>query len=100
MISDTQAPMWIEKVFLKSHHNEKATSILFDQIVKQKPEFLFILGDVTAKSSKKRRWRAMDNYLSSCRAAGIAVNALLGNHDMMGNARKGESNFLKRFSTV
>jgi calcineurin-like phosphoesterase family protein len=97
MISDTQAPMWIEKVFLKSDHNEKATAILFEQIVKQKPEFLFVLGDVTAKSSKEKKWRAMDTYLSSCRSSGISANALLGNHDVMGNARKGELNFLKRF---
>lgn len=97
MISDTQAPMWIEKVFLKSHNNEKATSILFDQIVKLKPDNLFILGDVTAKSAKEKRWRAMDNYLSACRASGISVTALLGNHDVMGNAKKGEQNFKKRF---
>ncbi len=97
MMSDTQAPMWIEKVFLKSDHNERATSILFDEIVKLKPGFLFILGDVTSWSAKEKKWGAMDNYLKSCRASGIAVSALLGNHDVMGNARKGESNFQKRF---
>ncbi len=97
MISDTQAPMWIEKVFLKSDHNEKATSILFDEIIKLKPEFLFILGDVTSWSAEEKRWHAMDNYLQVCRSSGITVNALLGNHDVMGNAQNGESNFLKRF---
>lgn len=97
MISDTQAPMWIEKVFLKSDHNEEATAILFDQIVKLKPKNLFILGDVTALSAKEKKWRAMDTYLSSCRNVGITVTALLGNHDVMGNAKKGERNFNKRF---
>jgi len=97
MISDTQAPMWIEKVFLKSDHNEEATTILFDQIVKVKPENLFILGDVTAWSAKKKKWRAMDTYLSACRNAGVEVTALLGNHDVMGCTRKGERNFKERF---
>lgn len=97
MISDTQAPMWIERLFLKANNNEKATARLFDQIVKQRPGNLFILGDVTAWSAKEKKWHAMDSYLDACRAAGIAVTALLGNHDVMGCARKGESNFIKRF---
>jgi hypothetical protein len=97
MISDTQAPMWIEKVFLKSHNNEKATSILFDQIVKLKPKNLFILGDVTSWSAKEKKWQTMDKYLSSCRNEGITVAGLLGNHDVMGSVKKGERNFKKRF---
>src|SRR5258706_2989220 len=80
MISDTQAPMRIEKLFLKSDHNEKATAILFEQIVKLMPEYLFILGDVTSCSAKERKWDAMDGYLQACRNSGINVSALFGNH--------------------
>jgi UDP-2,3-diacylglucosamine pyrophosphatase LpxH len=97
MISDTQAPMWVEKLFLKQDHNEKATAILFDEIVKLKPENLFILGDVTSWSAKEKKWRAMDTYLSSCRNSGVTVTALLGNHDVMGSVKKGVRNFKKRF---
>ncbi len=97
MISDTQAPMWIEKVFLKSDHNEKATAILFEQIVKLKPQCLFILGDVTSWSAKEKKWHAMDGYLQACRASGIQVTALFGNHDVMGSVRKADANFTKRF---
>jgi hypothetical protein len=97
IISDTQAPMWIEKVFLKSDRNEEATSDLFSEIVKLRPGSLFILGDVTAWSAKKKKWRAMDKYVSACRASNIKVTALLGNHDVMGCARKGVANFKKRF---
>ena len=39
----------------------------------------------------------MDNYLQQCRSSGIPVHALLGNHDVMGSVKKGESNFRKRF---
>jgi hypothetical protein len=97
MISDTQAPMWIEKLFLKSNNNEKATAILFDQIVKLKPENLFILGDVTSWSAKEKKWQAMDSYLQNCQAASITVAALFGNHDVMGSVEKAEINFKKRF---
>ncbi len=97
MISDTQAPMRIEKLFLKSDHNEKATAILFEQIVKLMPEYLFILGDVTSWSAKERKWGAMDGYLQACRNSDIKVSALFGNHDVMGSVKKAESNFIKRF---
>ena len=97
MVSDTQAPLWIEKLFLKSHDNERATASIFDQIVQLRPSVLFILGDVTSWGAKERKWSAMDRYLKRCRESGIPVHALLGNHDVMGNARNGESNFLGRF---
>lgn len=95
--SDTQAPMWIEDMFLKSNHNEKATSLLFSEIEKQKPANLFILGDVVSLGHKEKKWKKMDLYLQRCRDAGIEVSALLGNHDVMGNAKKGEKVFQKRF---
>ena len=97
MISDTQAPMRIEKLFLKSHHSEEATRTLFGQIVKLKPEYLFILGDVTSWSASEKKWQAMDEYLRECRDSSIPVAALLGNHDVMGSAKKGKFNFKKRF---
>jgi UDP-2,3-diacylglucosamine pyrophosphatase LpxH len=96
-VSDTQAPMWIEDVFLKSNKNEKATALLFSEIVNQKPSDLFILGDVVTLGYKEKKWKKMDSYLQSCRDAGIAVSALLGNHDVMSNSKKGEEVFQLRF---
>jgi Icc-related predicted phosphoesterase len=96
-ISDTQAPLWIEKIFRKTHHNKAATARLLEQIIQLKPRTLFIAGDVTAWSATEKYWQAMDSYLKRCRSAGIPVHALLGNHDVMGSAQKGERNFLKRF---
>jgi UDP-2,3-diacylglucosamine pyrophosphatase LpxH len=89
--------MWIEKLFIKSDHNTEATKLLFDDIIKRKPVDLFILGDVVSLAHKKKRWKAMDNYLKTVREEGIPVYALLGNHDVMGNAKKGEELFHKRF---
>lgn len=96
-VSDTQAPMWAETIVLKANHNEKATGKVFHDIIKTKPSTLFILGDVVNLSCKEKRWHNMDRYLDSCRQAGIPVSALLGNHDVMSNASKGESNFQRRF---
>jgi UDP-2,3-diacylglucosamine pyrophosphatase LpxH len=96
-VSDTQAPMWIEKVFLKSNRNELATSVVMASIAKQKPTQLFILGDVVALGYKDKKWNAMDSYVRVCRDSGIQVSALLGNHDVMSRAKKGEEKFQQRF---
>ncbi len=97
LVSDTQKPMWIEKVFLKSNHNQEATKLIFQKLIKTKPTDLFILGDVVSLGHKEKKWKAIDSYLKESRERGIAVTALLGNHDVMGNAAKGEAVFQKRF---
>ncbi len=96
-VSDTQEPMWIEDVFLKSDRNEKATSLIMADIARQKPTQLFMLGDVVALGYKNKKWKAMDLYLQQCRDSGVVVSALLGNHDVMMRAEKGEQKFQQRF---
>ncbi|MEO5571002.1 MAG: metallophosphoesterase [Bacteroidia bacterium] len=96
-ISDTQAPMWVETLWLKSNKNTSATKLLFEEITQHKPRCLFILGDVVARGPKENKWTEMDKYLAASRANGIPVYALLGNHDVMGNAKKGEEKLNKRF---
>lgn len=96
-ISDTQAPMCVEKIFLKSNQNTLATELLFRDITQFRPRCLFILGDVVSKGPREKKWEKMDQYLASARSSGIPVYALLGNHDVMGSAKKGEIQFNKRF---
>lgn len=96
-LSDTQAPMWVETLALKRNNNEEATARIFLDIVQRRPSHLFILGDVVKLGYKKKKWTTMDIYLDSCRRAGIKVSALLGNHDVMTRAKKGELQFQHRF---
>jgi len=96
-VSDTQAPMLIEKLFLKAHHNSRATQLLFNAIDQKLPRCVFILGDVVAKGHREKKWRAIDQYLAALRKNDIPVYALLGNHDLMGNPSKGQEKFNKRF---
>lgn len=96
-VSDTQAPMWIEKVFLRSNQNEKATKLIFTEIQKEKPQSLFILGDVVSLSYKEKKWKNIDQYIKHLRDSGTSVTALMGNHDVMTRAEKGRVNFEKRF---
>jgi UDP-2,3-diacylglucosamine pyrophosphatase LpxH len=95
--SDTQAPMWVETLWLKAHNNRAATKKLFTEIGDRKPGSLFLLGDVVNLGYSKRQWKPMDTYLQSLRDKGIDVNAILGNHEVMGRAKKGQQKFQARF---
>lgn len=96
-VSDTQAPMWEERIFLRSNHNEEATRLIFNDISKEKPLELFILGDVVSLGYKEKKWKDIDQYIGVLRKEGTAVTALMGNHDVMTRAEKGRINFEKRF---
>ncbi|NOT74273.1 MAG: metallophosphoesterase [Cyclobacteriaceae bacterium] len=96
-VSDTQAPLWMENIYLKGNQNKKATRLIFEDIVKTKPRTVYILGDVVSLGFRNKKWRDMDKYIEACRKEGIEVHAVLGNHDVMRRAAKGEVNFQKRF---
>jgi Calcineurin-like phosphoesterase len=95
--SDTQAPMLVERLWLKSNQNEKATRMIFHDVIAVHPAALFILGDVVSLSYKNSKWVKMDEYLHLCAQNGTSVYAALGNHELMINARRGERNFQSRF---
>nr|WP_221452694.1 metallophosphoesterase [Mucilaginibacter sp. FT3.2]MBB6230562.1 Icc-related predicted phosphoesterase [Mucilaginibacter sp. FT3.2] len=95
--SDTQAPLWIEKIIRKTNHNEKATELIFKDIVERHPASLFILGDVVSLGCEDSKWKRMDVYLQRCRQNDIPVYAALGNHELMLNASKGAGKFQIRF---
>ncbi len=96
-VSDTQKPMMVEKLVLKPNHNTRATSLEFSEILQKKPGYLYMLGDVVALGASNHQWKKVDKFLDSCRKQGSTVCAVLGNHEVMLNKRKGESNFNKRF---
>lgn len=96
-VSDTQAPMWVETLWLKYKNNRQATKMIFDNILTREPKALFLLGDVVNLGSSNRQWRPMDVYLQRLRARGVEVFAALGNHEVMGRSRKGQRKFQERF---
>jgi UDP-2,3-diacylglucosamine pyrophosphatase LpxH len=95
--SDTQAPMWVETLVLKSNHNRLATKDIFNDILSHDPAAVYLLGDVVALGSSSKQWKPMDSYLQTLRSKGIKVNAALGNHEVMGRSAKGQKKFQIRF---
>jgi UDP-2,3-diacylglucosamine pyrophosphatase LpxH len=97
-LSDTQQPMFVEKLLLKPDHNLVATHDIFGAVLKDKPSNVYMLGDVVALGYAKHKWKKVDQFLESCTKEGIGVCAVLGNHEVMIRKRKGERNFQKRFA--
>lgn len=89
--------MWVERLVLRTHQNTKATTTIFDEIVRLKPAVLYWLGDIVSLGYRSNKWRIIDQFLAKCTAVGTAVYAIMGNHDVMGRPRKGAKNFQLRF---
>ena len=96
-VSDTQAPLWIERFRIKPHNNRKATTMIFEDILHRRPAALFMLGDVVSLGYSKRSWQKMDKYLEKFKAENIAVSAALGNHELLGRPGKGQKRFVSHF---
>lgn len=96
-LSDTQAPMWVEKLVLRTHQNKKATQTIFAEILRIKPAVLYWLGDIVSLGYRNNKWRLIDQFLLKCTEVQTAVYAIMGNHDVMGRPRKGAKNFQQRF---
>ena len=96
-LSDTQAPMFVERLVLRTHQNTKATTTIFAEILRLKPPVLYWLGDIVSLGFRNSKWPVIDQFLASCRQIGTAVYAIMGNHDVMGRPHKGARNFQKRF---
>jgi hypothetical protein len=95
--SDTQSPMWIETLVLKSNNNRAATKSIFNNMLHRDPAAVYLLGDVVSLGSSNKQWRPMDAYLNRLRSKGIKVNAALGNHEVLGQSAKGQKKFQERF---
>ena len=95
--ADTQAPMFVEKLWLRTHNNRKATALLFEDVLNRKPAAFFLLGDLVNLGYSKRQWKPIDKYVETLRNNKIPVHAILGNHEVMGRPREGIRKFQERF---
>jgi predicted phosphodiesterase len=97
-ISDTQKPMWFERIFIKTHDNEKATEILLNSISRDTSvSTVFFLGDVTSMGSINSNWMKMDTFLTILKTKHVSAYASAGNHEYLLSSTDGEANFRKRF---
>jgi hypothetical protein len=97
-ISDTQAPMGVEKIIMRTHRNEEATKILLNAIAcDSSVSSVVLFGDITAMSSINSNWATLDSFLTRLKVRQIPAYATAGNHDYLISPRLGEANLKKRF---
>ena len=81
-VSDTQSPIWFERLYLKSDDNEQATKSILSAILReQNVTGVVHAGDVTAYGSSSSSWSAVLPFLDSLRARSVPFVAARGNHD-------------------
>jgi len=96
-LSDCQKPLLLELLHQKPYRNEEARDSLFTDLVRQKPLRVFLLGDLTSWGAHAESWKPLDSFLSRLSALNTKVSAIPGNHEYIGNAKKGISNYRMRF---
>jgi hypothetical protein len=100
-ISDTQAPIWIEKLWVKSNRNEEATEAIFNRILQEENIVaLFHLGDITPYGGFHFAWDAINLHLAKLEQAHIPIYPVPGNHEYYFPAKLAISQFKKRFPQI
>jgi hypothetical protein len=96
-VSDTQEPIWIETFLLDRNNNENARDLIFEEIIKNRPNKVIHLGDIVAFGYKDDSWKPIDNYLKKFLENDIQFYPTLGNHELLLFSDAGEKQFQKRF---
>jgi Icc-related predicted phosphoesterase len=96
-VSDTQTPFWYESLALGGDRNAEATDSIFADLIRMRPEHLFILGDLVSFGPYQRTWEGITRHVENLRKEGVQVHAVLGNHELMLFPQTGEENFQELF---
>ena len=65
-LSDTQAPLWFETIFLNDDDNEQATQYIFSSILREERVASVIhAGDVTSIGSSTSQWMKITPFYDS-----------------------------------
>jgi len=97
-ISDTQEPLSVEKIFIKTNNNGLASDAIFNAVQSApQPLSVFHLGDLTALGFSKDGWEKIDRFTAKLKERKIPFYPIMGNHEYMLWANRGKNEFVKRF---
>ena len=96
-VSDTQAPLRVERLYMRMNNNTKATDLIFEQILKKKHSAVFHMGDLVALGYSPFSWKAIDRFLDRLKEEKIPFYPILGNHELMPPSLIGLEQFKARF---
>ncbi|MCI0707710.1 MAG: metallophosphoesterase [Ignavibacteriae bacterium] len=80
-LSDTQEPMWFERLYLGYHNNAEARKKIFRKVLDLQPDAVYHLGDMVSSSFNKKGWEELDEFVSALSKQGGDFYPIAGNHE-------------------
>lgn len=96
-LSDCQLPLYLEELILKPYKNKEGRDSLFKAIERERPGYVFMLGDIVGMSYDTKEWLTVDTFLNVLHSGGACVFSVPGNHEYLLNASLGIANYISRF---
>lgn len=99
LLGDTQRTHWIERLMGRKQNAGVAEKI-FKEIATQKPDALFLLGDLVCVGSSQEDWRWYDSIFLPIKNNKITTHAIWGNHDLLWFKSESKKNAIQRFECL
>jgi len=96
-LSDTQDPLWIEKIILSENFNIEASNLILNQVVEERASAVFHLGDLVSIGFDPEAWHRIDRFLTHLKSYQIPFYPTLGNHELLLFPEQGTNEFMRRF---
>lgn len=94
LIGDPQRTLWVE---VWRENNDTIRQKLFENVCREKPSEIILLGDMVNFGSDESEWAYFDTLTYCLREKHIPFFPILGNHDYYGINNKAMRNFHRRF---
>ncbi len=95
LVGDIQRTGFGERILLREQ-NDGPRQMVIDEIAKEDPAFLIMLGDLVSNGEDEESWKYFDDVTKVIRDRNIPVFAVAGNHDRV-DTKKGLMDFFSRF---
>lgn len=96
LLGDPQRTSFWELLVFREQ-NDGIRRELFDEIARENPGVVLLLGDLVSQGDDDREWVKFDTFSSAVREKHIPIYSVLGNHDYFGDEEAALGNFFERF---
>ena len=96
-LSDTQEPMFFERVVLAYNQNAGARATIFEEILRLNPKGVIHCGDEISLGSSDGAWEEIDEFVRRLRGKGIEFSPAPGNHEYLLTSKSGIARFKSRY---
>ncbi len=96
VVGDLQKTSFWEKL-IGRESNDEERKLIVNEISKENPAMLVLLGDLVFDGSSASDWEEFDELIEPIAQKNIIIKPVLGNHDYWGSNKSALKNFSERF---